>query len=320
MNSYNFTKNFTPHIIEKSMDNFYHTPVLLQEALQTLDIQENGIYVDATFGGGGHSKAILKELGKNGKLLGFDQDIDTHENIPDDCRFIFVRSNFKYIKNFLKFHGIHKVDGLLADLGVSSHHFDDIDRGFSFRDEGPLDMRMNKESRITAKDIVNNYDAEALTGLFRNFGELKNAYRIACKIVEERSKRTIGTTLDLKAIVLPLLDPRQEKKELSQIFQSLRIEVNNELGSLKKLLEESIEIVRPGGRLVVISYHSLEDRMVKNFLKTGHTDGNSYNDPVYGTKKAPFRSLFTKPVVPGKEEMEMNPRSRSAKMRAGVRI
>lgn len=292
----------------------YHVPVLLKESVDGMDIKPDGTYVDVTFGGGGHSKEILSRLGKKGILLGFDQDEDAEKNIVDDPRFIFVRSNFRYLKNFLCYHDIEEVDAILADLGVSSHHFDDSDRGFSFRFDGELDMRMNKRAGKTAADIVNTYAEERLTDIFYLYGELKNSRKIASVIVRERTKGKIKTIEDFLTIIKPLFGREREKKELAKVFQALRIEVNQEMEALKEMLLAATEVLKPGGRLVVITYHSLEDRMVKNLMKTGNIEGKQVQD-FFGNVLTPYRLVNNKVITPSEEEIERNPRSRSAKLR-----
>ena len=292
----------------------YHIPALLEECMQGLDIKPSGNYVDVTFGGGGHSREILKRLGADGHLYSFDQDEDAQRNIVDDSRFTFVYSNFKYLKNFMHYHGVDGVDGILADVGVSFHHFDDSERGFSFRFDAPLDMRMNKKARFTAADILATYDDRKLAQLFSLYGELRNAHRIAAAIVAKRDKGGVKTTGQLLEVVSPFINRKQEKKELAQLFQALRIEVNNEMDSLRNMLKQASEILNPGGRLVVITYHSLEDRIVKNFIKTGNVEGVVEKD-FFGRVNAPLRAVNNKVIVPSDEEVERNPRARSAKLR-----
>ena len=285
-------------------DSCYHVPVMLRESLEGLDIRPDGIYVDVTFGGGGHSREILKRLGSGGELYGFDQDADAEHNIPADPRFTFVRSNFRYLYNFMRYYGESgEVDGLLADLGVSSHHFDDKDRGFSFRFDGTLDMRMNTRAGQTAADIVNNYTAEALADVFYLYGELKVSRKLASVLVKARETKKIETIGDF----------------LAQVFQALRIEVNDEMRALKEMLRSTLRVLRPGGRLVVITYHSLEDRLVKNFLKTGNFEGKCEQD-FFGNVRSPFRLVNNKVIVPTDEEVERNPRSRSAKLRIAEKV
>ena len=296
----------------------YHTPVLLAPAIEGLNIRPDGTYVDVTLGGGGHSRAILSRLGEGGRLLAFDQDEDVEANLPDDARFTFVRSNFRYLHNFLRYHGVEQVDGVLADLGVSSHHLDDQTRGFSFRQDGELDMRMNRHSALTAADVVNGYDEEQLADLFRIYGEVKNSKQLATAIVKARGYMRISRTSDLMAILAPKLPRDREKKELAKAFQALRIEVNQEMEALKEMLRATVQAIRPGGRLVVITYHSLEDRLVKNMIKTGNVRGKVEKD-FFGQVKAPFTAVNNKVITPSDEEVKRNPRSRSAKLRIGER-
>lgn len=292
----------------------YHIPALLEECMEGLDIKPDGTYVDVTFGGGGHSREILNRLGGNGHLYSFDQDEDAQRNIVDDSRFTFVYSNFKYIKNFMRYHGVDGVDGILADLGVSFHHFDDSERGFSFRFDAPLDMRMNKKARMSAADILATYDDRKLTQIFSLYGELRNAHRIATAIIARRDKGGVKTTGELLEVVSPFINRKQEKKELAQLFQALRIEVNNEMDALRAMLQQAAELLNPGGRLVVITYHSLEDRIVKNFIKTGNVEGVMEKD-FFGRVTTPLRAVNNKVIVPTEEEVERNPRARSAKLR-----
>lgn len=292
----------------------YHIPVLLDESINGLDLKKGGIYVDVTFGGGGHSKEILKRMDETCKLYSFDQDEDAESNIVNDSRFTFVRSNFRYIKNFLKYYGITEVDGILADLGVSSHHFDDSERGFSFRFEGKLDMRMNKRSGMTASDIINTYEEEKLADIFYLYGELKNSRKLAATLVKRRTTKQFETIGDFLDVIKPLYGREREKKELAKVFQALRIEVNHEMEALKEMLMAASEILKPGGRLSVITYHSLEDRMVKNIMKTGNIEGKTEQD-FFGNVKTPFKIINNKVIVPTDNEIETNPRSRSAKLR-----
>ena len=297
----------------------YHVPVLLQESIDGLDIKPDGVYVDVTFGGGGHSKEILRRLGKNGHLYGFDQDEDAEKNILDDDRFTFVRSNFRYLTNWMRYYDVDHIDGLLADLGVSSHHFDDETRGFSFRFDAPLDMRMNKRSGMTAAEILNNYSEEQLADIFYIYGELKNARKIASAVVKAREEKRIETTGDLMQIAEKLLQREREKKDTAKLFQALRIEVNHEMDALKEMLDGACKVLREGGRLSVITYHSLEDRIVKNFMKAGNVEGKMKQD-FFGRTEAPFRAVSNKVIVPSDEEQQRNPRSRSAKLRVAERI
>jgi 16S rRNA (cytosine1402-N4)-methyltransferase len=301
----------------ESKDNqkaLYHVPALLNESIDGLKVLPSGIYVDVTFGGGGHSREILNRLGENGRLLGFDQDEDAVANIIPDNRFTFVRSNFRYLKNFLRYHGINQVDGVIADLGVSSHHFDDSVRGFSFRFSGDLDMRMNRGASLNAADILNEYPEDKLADVFYKWGELKNARRIASSVIEFRSKKKIEKTDDLLDIVSPFTRRDKEKKILAQAFQALRIEVNGEMDALTEMIMQSLDVLKPGGRLSVISYHSLEDRLVKNFFRTGNFEGNLEKD-FFGNPLTPFEVINRKVIVPSVEEQKKNPRSRSAKLR-----
>lgn len=292
----------------------YHVPVLLQESICGLNLQDGGIYVDVTFGGGGHSREILRRMGKESRLFSFDQDEDAERNIVDDSRFTFVRSNFRYLRNFLRYYGVEGVDGILADLGVSSHHFDDSERGFSFRFDGKLDMRMNRRAGMTAADVVNTYDEERLADVFYLYGELKNSRKLANVLVKARARKPFDTIGDFLEVVKPLYGREREKKELAKVFQALRIEVNEEMQALKEMLYAATEALKPGGRLVVITYHSLEDRMVKNLMKTGNIEGKADQD-FYGNVKTPFRLINNKVIVPADEEILRNPRSRSAKLR-----
>lgn len=297
----------------------YHVPVLLQESIDGLDIKPDGVYVDVTFGGGGHSREILSRLGKNGHLYSFDQDEDAEKNKFDDERFTFVRSNFRYLKNWMRYYGVDHIDGLLADLGVSSHHFDDETRGFSFRFDAPLDMRMNKRAGTTAADIINHYNEEQLSDIFYIYGELKNARKIASAIAKARVEKAIETTGDLMTITEKLFQREREKKELAKLFQALRIEVNHEMDALKEMLNGACEVLCQGGRLSVITYHSLEDRIVKNIIKAGNAEGKVKQD-FFGRIEAPFRQVTNKVVTPSNEEQQRNPRSRSAKLRIAEKI
>jgi len=297
----------------------YHVPVLLTESIDGLAIQPDGIYVDVTFGGGGHSREILRRLGSKGHLYSFDQDADAEKNIVADDRFTFIRSNFRYIKQWMRYYGVDKIDGLLADLGVSSHHFDDAERGFSFRFDAPLDMRMNKRAGLTAADVVNDYTEEQLADIFYLYGELKQARRIASMVVKARSQQRIATTGDLLKLLGVDTDNGQWKKDMARLFQALRIEVNHEMEALKEMLFGATEVLRAGGRLSVITYHSLEDRMVKNMLKAGNAEGRVKQD-FFGRAETPFRLVNNKVIVPTDEEQQRNPRSRSAKLRIAERV
>lgn len=306
----------------------YHVPVLKDESIDGLGIKKGGIYIDVTFGGGGHSREILRRLGGGGHLYSFDQDADAERNIlewqdgdagdvPEN--FTFVRSNFRYLKNWMRYYGVEGFDGLLADLGVSSHHLDDESRGFSFRFDAPLDMRMNKRAGITAADILNKYDEEKIADIFYLYGELKNARRIASEIVKRRAEKPVATTRDLTDIAAGLFGREREKKEMAKLFQALRIEVNHEMDALKEMLAAAAELLLPGGRLSVITYHSLEDRIVKNVMKTGNAGGKVKQD-FFGRVETPFRLVNNKVIIPCKDEQDNNPRSRSAKLRIAEKI
>ncbi len=296
----------------------YHVPVLLEESILGLNIKPEGIYVDVTYGGGGHSRRILRQM-EGGKLVAFDQDEDALQNLIHDERLIFVHHNFRYLKNFLRYYEIEKVDGILADLGVSSHDFDEADRGFSFRFEGKLDMRMNRKASLDAAKVVNEYDESSLGVIFRDYGEVKNWRALASAIVASRQSEPVATIGQFLKVIDRCVPARIEKKYLAQVFQALRIEVNNEMGVLKDFLESTVPLLNPGGRLVVISYHSLEDRMVKNFLRSGRFDGVREQD-FYGNYNVPFELITRKAMVPGEEEIERNPRARSAKLRIAERL
>lgn len=297
----------------------YHVPVLLKESVEALNIRRDGIYVDLTFGGGGHSREILKHLGKGGKLLAFDQDADAEANIPEDEKFTFVRSNFRFLRNWLRYYEIEHVDGILADLGVSSHHFDDETRGFSFRFDAPLDMRMNQAGGINAADVLNTYKEEQLCQIFRLYGELKNGRRLAAAITKARVSEHIETAGQLIETVRPVIGREREKKELAKVFQALRIEVNGEMVALQEMLKSTIDALCTGGRLVVLTYHSLEDRMVKNFMKSGNAEGAVEQD-FFGNRIVPLKPVNNKVIVPDTEEQERNPRSRSAKLRIAQKV
>jgi 16S rRNA (cytosine1402-N4)-methyltransferase len=286
----------------------------LKESVDGLDIQPGGVYVDVTFGGGGHSREILRRLGPEGRLFGFDQDADAERNIVSDGRFTFVRSNFRYLKQWMRYYGVDQIDGLLADLGVSSHHFDDATRGFSFRFDSPLDMRMNKRAQLTAADVVNNYSEEQLADLLYLYGELKQSRRIAATLVKAREQQPLLTTGQLLQATEHLFMREREKKEVTKLFQALRIEVNREMEALRDMLTGACQLLRPGGRLSVITYHSLEDRIVKNMMRAGNVDGHVEQD-FYGRVQSPLRLLSNKVITPGAAEVEANPRSRSAKLR-----
>ena len=297
----------------------YHIPALLPETLKLLDIRPDGTYVDVTFGGGGHSRAIMKALDDNGRLLSFDRDMDAFRNRIDDHRFTFVHSNFRYIENFLRFHNIDKVDGILADLGVSFHHFDDPERGFSFRNDAPLDMRMNRKGMRSAADILSDIsEADLKTALYA-YADLKRPGNVAKAIIAARDAQPIDTTFRLAEAVRKAIDPRQEKKELAQVFQTLRILTNDEMADLRQFLSSSLKVIRPGGRLAILTYHSVEDRMVKNFMKTGHVEGIETKD-FFGKVSTPWKLITRRPVEASPEELERNPRARSAKLRVAERL
>ncbi|MBQ7855735.1 MAG: 16S rRNA (cytosine(1402)-N(4))-methyltransferase RsmH [Alistipes sp.] len=297
----------------------YHVPVLLEECIEMLDIKPDGIYADLTFGGGGHSRRILEELGSEGSLYGFDQDSDTKANAPDDERFHYVESNFRFLRSALRLRGVERVDGILADLGVSSHHFDALPRGFSFRGEAPLDMRMNQRGGETAADVVNNRSEEELARILSQYGELETTWKIASCIARARAAAPILTTAALVRAVEPCTPKRDESKFLTKLFQALRIEVNGEMEALKMALEQSAKILKPGGRLVVISYHSLEDRIVKNFIRSGNTEGRLEKD-FFGRVTTPWEVVTRKAITPSAEELERNSRSRSAKLRVATKL
>lgn len=295
----------------------YHIPALLNETIELLNIKPDGVYVDVTFGGGGHSREILKHLGENGKLIAFDQDEDALNNRIDDPRFIFVRSNFRYLSNFLRYHGIDKIDGLLADLGVSSHHFDEEERGFSFRFDAPLDMRMNKKAKLTAADILNTYSEEALADVFYLYGELHNARKIARTVVKAREQALFDRIFPFIEVLKPFFFREKEKKDMARVFQALRIEVNKEMDVLKSLLQQASEAIDADARIVVLTYHSLEDRLVKNFFKTGNFEGKQEKD-FFGNVLSPLKPVNNKVIVATDEEVNSNPRARSAKLRAAM--
>jgi len=300
-------------------EEIYHVPALFEEALAGLNIHPGGVYVDVTFGGGGHSRGILSRLGEEGRLYGFDRDTDALANVPDDSRFTFVHSNFRYISNFMRYYGEDEVDGILADLGVSFHHFDSAERGFSFRSDAPLDMRMNRRGGTTAAQLLARADEETLLRMLRAYTDLKRPHLLVKKILERRDKEPILSTFDLAQTVEPALNPRQTKKELAQVFQAIRIEVNGEMDALKRFLESSAKILREGGRLAVITYHSIEDRMVKNFIRTGNVEGEEHKD-FFGRLSTPWKAVTRSPITPSAEEVERNPRSRSAKLRVAEKI
>lgn len=302
------------------MTNHYHIPVLLKPCVDNLITNPDGLYVDITFGGGGHSKEILSRLSEKGKLFSFDQDEDAKRNIPDDKRLTFIPQNFRYIKNYLKLYGVTKVDGILGDLGVSSHQFDEGDRGFSIRYDAELDMRMNQKSSLTAKKVINEYDERKLLNLFKEYGEIDNAYKLTMLIVEARKHQKIDTTNQLKEIIKPATPKFEESRYLAKVYQAIRIEVNQEMEALKECLTQCVDLLKPDGRLVMMSYHSLEDRLVKNIIKTGNVDGKEEKDLVFGKITKYFKSLTSKPIVPSEDEIQQNSRARSAKLRVAARI
>jgi 16S rRNA (cytosine1402-N4)-methyltransferase len=297
----------------------YHLPVMLEQSLEGLNIKPNGTYVDVTFGGGGHSRAILNKLSSKGRLVAFDQDNDAINNIPNDERVLFVNHNFRYLKNFLRYNNIEKIDGLLADLGVSSHHFDSAERGFSFRHDAALDMRMNQDASLTAAEVVNEYSEQAIRSILFQYGELKEAGKLTRAILKARQNKKIETTAELSDVLWNYVPRNAEHKFLARVFQALRIEVNHEMESLRQLLEQSAEVMSPGGRLVVITYHSLEDRLVKNFVKAGNFDGKITRD-LYGNYEAPFKAVNKGVIIPEENETDENNRSRSAKLRIAEKI
>ena len=296
----------------------YHEAVLLDESIAGLSIEPNGIYVDVTFGGGGHSKSILQKL-ENGKLFAFDQDSDAQQNFVDDDRLVLIAQNFRFIKKFLRLEGVYEVDGILADLGVSSHQFDTAERGFSIREDGDLDMRMNREQELSAKIVVNDYDLNELSRIIKEFGELNNAYSLAKSIVNFRKGKVISTTEDLKDAVKEHVPPHKKNKILAKLFQAIRIEVNDEINALKDMLSQSVDLLKKGGRLSVISYHSLEDRLVKNLIKSGNFEGEIEKD-FYGVPNLVLNCVNRKPITATQLELDSNPRSRSAKLRVGQKI
>lgn len=297
----------------------YHKPVMLNECLEALDIKPNGTYIDVTYGGGGHSREIVKQLSAEGHLYGFDQDLDAMAGAMTDDRFTFVRSNFRYIKNWMQYYDVDGVDGILADLGVSSHHLDEAERGFSFRYDAPLDMRMNQTARLTAAKVVNEYSEEDLSNIFYLYGEMKNSRKLASTIVKARQQKEIQTTGELADLMRPLLGRDREKKDLAKVFQALRIEVNGEMKVLRQMLQSAIEVLKPGGRLVVMTYHSLEDRMVKNLMKSGNIEGKVEQD-FFGNILSPIRPVKKGVITASNTELEENPRSRSAKLRIGEKV
>ena len=302
------------------MSNAYHTSVLLQACIDYLNIKPDGIYVDLTFGGGGHSKHILKALGHDGKLLAFDQDEDASKNTLKDPRFTLIPQNFRYLKNYLRINGVLKVDGILGDLGVSSHQFDEASRGFSIRFDSELDMRMNQQNPLSAKEVVNTYPEKKLVEMFRNYAEIVNAPKLVFAIINYRTEKEIVTTEDLKEAIKSCVPKFEAHKYLAKVFQALRIEVNNEIDALKECLTQCVEILETGGRLVMISYHSLEDRLVKNIIKAGNVEGIEEKDVIYGTGKKIFKNITSKPVLPDEEEIKNNTRARSAKLMAAIKL
>lgn len=297
----------------------YHVPALLQTTIDNLNIYPDGTYVDVTFGGGGHSRELINRLGENGRLIAFDQDMDAYENRIHDKRFTFVHSNFRYLQNFLHYHGIEEIDGLVADLGVSSHHFDAQDRGFSFRFEGKLDMRMNRGSKLTAADVLNYYDEKRLSDIFYLYGEMRNARQIARTIVKQREKEPLTHTGQLLELLKPFTERDREKKDLARVFQALRIEVNQEMDALRALLESATNMMKPNGRIAILTYHSLEDRLVKNYLRSGNCEGHIEKD-FYGNNVAPWRPINNKVIIADEAEIARNPRARSAKLRIAERL
>lgn len=300
-------------------ETVYHVPVMLNQSVDGLSVRKGGVYVDATFGGGGHSREILRRMDSDGRLFGFDQDGDAAANVPQDGRFTFVLSNFRYIENWMDYYGISGVDGVLADLGVSSHHFDDVERGFSFRHDAELDMRMNRKSHLTAAEVLNTYDEERLAFVLHTFGELKNARQIARAVIKRRNTAPFARISDLLELLQPFVGRDREKKDMAKAFQALRMEVNDETGALCRMLEGAISLLVPGGRLVVLTYHSIEDRIVKNYIRSGNAAGKVEQD-FYGNRLVPLKAVNNKVIVPAEEEIERNPRSRSAKLRIAEKI
>lgn len=300
-------------------ETVYHVPVMLNQSVDGLSVRKGGVYVDVTFGGGGHTREILRRMDSAGRLFGFDQDGDAAANVPQDGRFTFVLSNFRYIENWMDYYGISGVDGVLADLGVSSHHFDDVERGFSFRHDADLDMRMNRKSHLTAAEVLNTYDEERLAFVLHTFGELKNARQIARAVIKRRNTAPFARISDLLELLQPFVGRDREKKDMAKAFQALRMEVNDETGALCRMLEGAISLLVPGGRLVVLTYHSIEDRIVKNYIRSGNAAGKVEQD-FYGNRLVPLRAVNNKVIVPAEEEIERNPRSRSAKLRIAEKI
>ena len=302
------------------MSNNYHTSVLLKDCIDNLNIKPDEVYVDLTFGGGGHSAEILKHLSPNGKLFAFDQDVDALKNKLIDPRFILIPQNFRFLKNYLRLHGITKVNGILGDLGVSSHQFDEASRGFSIRFDAELDMRMNQQNELTAKKIVNEYELKQLVFIFKEYAEIHNAAKLAGQICEAREINEISTTTDLKEAIKYCTPKFEEHKYLAKVFQALRIEVNQEIEALKECLTQCLDVLESEGRLVVISYHSLEDRLVKNIIRAGNTEGVEERDVIFGTRKKIFKNLTSKPITPSETEIKLNTRARSAKLRVAIKI
>lgn len=300
-------------------ETVYHVPVMLNQSVDGLSVRKGGVYVDVTFGGGGHSREILRRMDSDGRLFGFDQDGDAAANVPQDGSFTFVLSNFRYIENWMDYYGISGVDGVLADLGVSSHHFDDVERGFSFRHDAELDMRMNRKSHLTAAEVLNTYDEERLAFVLHTFGELKNARQIARAVIKRRNTAPFARISDLLELLQPFVGRDREKKDMAKAFQALRMEVNDETGALCRMLEGAISLLVPGGRLVVLTYHSIEDRIVKNYIRSGNAAGKVEQD-FYGNRLVPLKAVNNKVIVPAEEEIERNPRSRSAKLRIAEKI
>lgn len=300
-------------------ETVYHVPVMLNQSVDGLSVRKGGVYVDVTFGGGGHSREILRRMDSDGRLFGFDQDGDAAANVPQDGRFTFVLSNFRYIENWMDYYGISGVDGVLADLGVSSHHFDDVERGFSFRHDAELDMRMNRKSHLTAAEVLNTYDEERLAFVLHTFGELKNARQISRAVIKRRNTAPFARISDLLELLQPFVGRDREKKDMAKAFQALRMEVNDETGALCRMLEGAISLLVPGGRLVVLTYHSIEDRIVKNYIRSGNAAGKVEQD-FYGNCLVPLKAVNNKVIVPAEEEIERNPRSRSAKLRIAEKI
>ncbi len=302
------------------MSNNYHTSVLLKDCIDNLNIKPDEVYVDLTFGGGGHSAEILKHLSPNGKLFAFDQDVDALKNKLIDPRFILIPQNFRFLKNYLRLHGITKVNGILGDLGVSSHQFDEASRGFSIRFDAELDMRMNQQNELTAKKIVNEYELKQLVFIFKEYAEIHNAAKLAGQICEAREINEISTTTDLKEVIKYCTPKFEEHKYLAKVFQALRIEVNQEIEALKECLTQCLDVLESEGRLVVISYHSLEDRLVKNIIRSGNIEGVEERDVIFGTRKKIFKNLTSKPITPSETEIKLNTRARSAKLRVAIKI